>query len=159
MAVIDGGEFRVKVGGKVVAFATSSTINLSTEYAEIAPVATANAEWKSIVPIRKKASIDTNALMGTSDNYDFGDLWDAWTNGTLISIEFSSEKALHWSITANAYIASLSATGAVSQDSTIRAKFEIDGLATLKQNSAEKDNLITDDTGTIITDDEGAAIF
>ena len=131
MAVIDGGEFRVKVGSKVVAFATSSTINVSSAIDVVANTSVSTKTIVKVTPGRKTASVNTNALMGVSDNYDFGDLWDAWLNDSLVSLEFAGDTNGQWSLAGSAYIGSLSSTTPVSQDASIRVKFDFSGAVNL----------------------------
>lgn len=131
MAVIDGGEFRVKIDGTVVAYATSSTINLSTQMEKVAATASSSSAWQNVTPGRKRAVLNTNALYGQNTNKDWQDLWNAWVNGTPVSIEFGNYSTGDWKMAGTAYIQSLSATGAVSQDATARASFEFDGAVTL----------------------------
>ena len=77
MAVVDGGNLRVYVGGTAVAYATSSTINLTAQVDELAPTSVSDAQFTVVKPRRRSGNIATNALYGTSDNYDFKDLFDA----------------------------------------------------------------------------------
>lgn len=159
MAVIDGGEFRVKVSGVVIGYATSSTINLSTQLDKIAATGVSAAAWDNYTPGRRSATINTNALYGTSTNKNFADLWNAWVNGNSVSIEFGSPGAGEWKFAGTAYIKSLSATGAVAQDSTARASFQFSGPVALSTNSSEPETILTDDSGTGITDDSGVSLL
>lgn len=127
MAVTDGSLLRIYLNGVAIAYATSSTINLSSEVDVLAPTSSAAAAWENIAPRRKKGTISTNALYGTSLLIDWKQLYDAWDADTLIAIAWRSTLTGEWSITGNAYITSLSATGAVSQDATHRATFRFSG--------------------------------
>jgi len=131
MAVVDGGEFRIRIGGTVVGYATSSTINLKTALDKVAAASVSSSAWQNYSPGRRSATLNTNALYGTSANYDFKDLWDAWVVGSSVSIEFGKDSTDEWELAGTAYIESLSATGAVSQDSTCRASFKFSGAVTL----------------------------
>lgn len=131
MAVIDGGAFRVKIDGTVVAYATSSTINLTTQMEKVAATSSGAAAWQNVTPGRKRAVLNTNALYGQDTNKDWEDMWNAWVNGSSVSIEFGNYDSGDWKMAGTAYIQSLSATGAVSQDATARATFEFDGAVTL----------------------------
>lgn len=160
MAVLDGGGFRVKIDSTVVAYATSSTINLSTQMEKVAATSSGASSWQNVTPGRKKANLNTNALYGTSTNKDFEDLWNAWVNSTSVSIEFGTFESGEWKMAGTAYIATLSATGAVSQDATARATFEFTGAVTLSTVSgSDPETLLTDDTGTTLTDDTGTSPF
>jgi len=65
MAVVDGGNLRVYVGGTAVAYATSSTINLTAQVDELAPTSVSDAQFTVVKPRRRSGNIATNALYGT----------------------------------------------------------------------------------------------
>jgi len=132
MAVVDGGLVRVYIGGTAVAYATSSTINLSTEVDKLAPTSASAAEYDVIVPRRRAGNLNINALYGTSANYDFKDLFDAWEAGTEVTVAFKYDNAGDWNISSNAYITGLSVTGAVNQDATARATITFSGAISIE---------------------------
>jgi len=135
MAVVDGGNLRVYVGGTAVAYATSSTINLTAQVDELAPTSVSDAQFTVVKPRRRSGNIATNALYGTSDNYDFKDLFDAWKAGTSLTIAFEVAETGEWEVSGSAYITALSATGAVSQDGSVRATFTFSGATSISINS------------------------
>lgn len=135
MAIIDGGELRVYIGGDPIAYATSSTINLTAQVDQLAPTSVSDAPFTVIKPRRKSGNISTNSLYGTGSNYDFKQMFDAWNNGTQLTIAFKSPNSGEWQVSSSAYITSLSATGAVSEDSSLRATIQFSGAITISTNA------------------------
>lgn len=131
MAVVDGTLLRIYIGGTAIAYSTSSTLNLTTEVDEIAPTSASAANFTVIKPRRKGGSISTNALYGAAASKDFKDLYDAWENDTQLSIAFKSPDSGEWEVSSNAYVTSLSTTGAVNQDATLRATFSFSGSTSI----------------------------
>jgi len=127
MAVVDGGELRVYIGGTPIAFATSSTINLTSQVDELAPTSVSDASFTVVKPRRRSISISTNALYGASTNYDFKDLYDAWKAGTSVTIAFKTTTTGEWEVSGTAYVTGISASASVSQDASVRATFTISG--------------------------------
>lgn len=134
MAVVDGALLRVYVNGTAVAYATSSTINLTTEVDQIAPTSVSDAAFSVIKPRRKTGNIATNSLYGVSSNYDFADLYSAWNNGTALTVAYKSAGSEEWQVSASAYITSLSSSAAVQQDASLRITFQFSGTTTLTTN-------------------------
>lgn len=134
MAVIDGALLRVYVNGTAVAFATSSTINLTTEVDQIAPTSVSDAAFNVIKPRRKTGNIATNALYGSSASYDFGDLYDAWNNGTAVTVAYKSAGSSEWIVSSSAYVTSISSSAAVQQDASLRCTFQFSGATTVTTN-------------------------
>ena len=96
MAVVDGADLRVYIDGTVIAFATSSTINLNAEFDQLAPTAAGDASFNVIKPRRQNGTINTNALYGTSSNKDFKDLFTAYSTQASVSIAFKYDSAGEW---------------------------------------------------------------
>lgn len=131
MAVVAGDVLRVYVDGTVVGYATSTTINLSTELDQLAPTSVSGDAFNTVKPRRKSGTITTNALYGTSTNKDFKDLFTAWDGDSSVTIAFKYDSAGEWNIAGTAYITNLTANGSVSQDATLSVTFAFSGAITL----------------------------
>jgi len=135
MSVVDGNLLRVYVGGTAIAYATSSTLNLTAQVDELAPTSSSAAAFTVVKPRRKSGSISTNALYGAAANYDFEDIFDAWKNGTALTIAFSSPGTDEWEVSSSAYVSQVSASGSVREDASLRITFVFSGTITRTTNT------------------------
>ena len=127
MAIVSGTDLRVYISGAAVAYATTSNLTLDAEITELAPTSVGAASFRRIEPRRMAGQIVTNALYGPADNYDFADLFDAWTNGTEVEVVFRTSTSGEWTYEASGYVTNLSLTATVEENASATATFTLNG--------------------------------
>lgn len=129
--VINGTSLRVYIGGNVVAYATSSNIDMSTELRETIHKDNPGSGFREVAPGQKSATIGVEAFLNEDGaNNAWGDLFAAWTGRTEIEWVYSTEASGDTRLSGNGYITSLSSTAPVEENSTVSLTIEVNGAIT-----------------------------
>jgi hypothetical protein len=129
--VINGTLLRLYIGGNAVAYATSSTLDLTTALRETIHKDNPGSGDREVEPGQKSGTCSFEALYSEDgDNNDFAELFDAWKDRTKLTCMISTEVAGDTKYTFEAYLTSLSSTGPVEENATFSGTLEITGSIT-----------------------------
>lgn len=130
MAIFNGTNLGVYIGGTLVAAATDCSLSLNMETIDI--TTKDSAGYRELLGGLRSGSISCSGLIDYQDasNKDITDLYDAWEARTELTLKFSSEISGDESYTANGYLTSLEQSGGTEDTATYSATFELTGEVT-----------------------------
>jgi TP901-1 family phage major tail protein len=130
MAIFNGTNLGVYIGGTLVAAATDCSLSLNMETIDI--TTKDSAGYRELLGGLRSGSISCSGLIDYQDasNKDITDLYDAWEGRTELTLKFSSEIAGDESYTASGFLTSLEQSGGTEDTATYSATFELTGEVT-----------------------------
>ena len=129
MAVQDGRALRIKIGGSVIALATSCSLSITGDTLETA-TKDDTGKWKSKVLSGLSATLTHSGLLGVLHS-DLSAHWASLTAGTEFSWEFTDSVATHNKFSGTVFFSGLSIEAADLQNVTIELPIEVTGEVTL----------------------------
>ena len=125
MAVFNGTNLGVYIGGTIIAAAQDVSLSLSAEMIDI--TTKDSAAFRELLPGLRSGSMSCNGLIDFgSANKDTIDLWDAYEGRSLLSLKFDDTGG-GAEFTASGYITSLELSGGTEDTATFSATFELTG--------------------------------
>lgn len=129
MAVFNGTNLGVYVGGTIIAAATDCSLSLNMDTIDI--TTKDSAGYRELLAGLRSGSMSCNGLIDyQSSNQDTVDLVTAWTNRTSLTLKFSNEITGDQSYTASGFLTSLEQSGGTEDTATYSASFELTGVVT-----------------------------
>ena len=132
MAIFNGTELGVYIGGTLIAAATDCSLSLNMETIDI--TTKDSAGYRELLGGLKSGSISCSGLIDYLDasNKDITDLWTAWENRDTLVLKFAkaNETAGELSFSASGFITSLEQSGGTEDTATYSATFELTGAIT-----------------------------
>ena len=130
MAIFNGTNLGVYMGGTLIAAATDCSLSLNMETIDI--TTKDSAGYRELLAGLRSGSISVSGLIDYTDasNKDVTDLYDAWEGRTELTLKFSSELSGDESYTANGFLTSLEQSGGTEDTATYSATFELTGEVT-----------------------------
>lgn len=129
MAVFNGTNLGVYVGGTIIAAATDCSLSLNMDTIDI--TTKDSAGYRELLAGLRSGSMSCNGLIDyQSANQDTVDLVTAWTNRTSLTLKFSNEITGDQSYTASGFLTSLEQSGGTEDTATYSASFELTGVVT-----------------------------
>lgn len=129
MAVINGNDIGVYVGGTLIGCLTSATFN--STMAEIITTCKDNGGVKTMVPGGLEATVSFEGNFNPSSTYSFGDLVSVHSNKTEVNIKMGDNANL--TIFALAYLTTISWTAPLNAASTFSGTFTVSGAWTYSE--------------------------
>ncbi len=126
MAVINGNDIGVYVGGQLIGCLTGSTFSATRE--EIDVTCKDNAGAKQVLPGGSSATVSFEGLWNPSGAYNFGDLVDIHLAGTKVNIKMGDNTTL--TFFAEAYLNQLEFSAPLNAGSTFSGTFTVTGAWT-----------------------------
>jgi hypothetical protein len=123
MAVINGNNIGVYVGGQLIGCLTNATFNSTNNTIDV--TCKDNNGDRAILPSGNTATVDFEGLFNPSSTYGLADLVDIHKNRTEVSIGIGDQANL--TIYAQAYLNTLSFSGPLNAGTTFSGSFEITG--------------------------------
>lgn len=123
MAVINGNNIGVYVGGQLIGCLTNATFNSTNNTIDV--TCKDNNGDRAILPAGNTATVDFEGLFNPSSTYGLADLVDIHKNKTEVSIGIGDQTNL--TIYAQAYLNTLSFSGPLNAGTTFSGSFEITG--------------------------------
>lgn len=123
MAVINGNNIGVYVGGQLIGCLTNATFNSTNNTIDV--TCKDNNGDRAILPSGNTATVDFEGLFNPSSTYGLTDLLDIHKNKTEVSIGIGDQTTL--TIYAQAYLNTLSFSGPLNAGTTFSGSFEITG--------------------------------
>lgn len=123
MAVVNGNDIGVYIGGVLIGCLTSNTFNSQRE--EIVTTCKDNNGAKTVLLGGLDASVDFEGNFNPASTYSFGDLVALHKNKTEVSLAFGDNTNL--TIHAQALLPTLSWSGPLNAASTFSGKFTVTG--------------------------------
>lgn len=123
MAVINGNNIGVYVGGQLIGCLTNATFNSTNNTIDV--TCKDNNGDRAILPSGNTATVDFEGLFNPSSTYGLADLLDIHKNKTEVSIGIGDQTTL--TIYAQAYLNTLSFSGPLNAGTTFSGSFEITG--------------------------------
>jgi TP901-1 family phage major tail protein len=132
MAIFNGTELGVYIGGTLIAAATDCSLSLNMETIDI--TTKDSSGYRELLGGLKSGSISCSGLIDYLDasNKDITDLWTAWENRDTLVLKFAkaNETAGELSFSASGFITSLEQSGGTEDTATYSATFELTGAIT-----------------------------
>jgi TP901-1 family phage major tail protein len=129
MAIFNGTNLGVYIGGTLIAAATDCSLSLNMETIDI--TTKDSAGYRELLGGLRSGSISVSGLIDYQDaNQDVTDLYDAWEGRTALTLKFSSEITGDESYTATGFLTSLEQSGGTEDTATYSATFELSGEVT-----------------------------
>jgi len=130
MAIFNGTNLGVYMGGTLIAAATDCSLSLNMETIDI--TTKDSSGYRELLAGLRSGSISVSGLIDYADasNKDVTDLYDAWEGRTELTLKFSSEISGDESYTANGFLTSLEQSGGTEDTATYSATFELTGEVT-----------------------------
>lgn len=132
MAIFNGTELGVYIGGTLIAAATDCSLSLNMEMIDI--TTKDSAAFRELLPGLRSGSISCSGLIDFLDasNKDMTDLWSAYENKETLTLKFAkaNETAGELSFSASGFISSLEQSGGTEDTATYSATFELTGAIT-----------------------------
>lgn len=126
MAVVNGNDIGVYVGGVLIGCLTNASFSSQNE--EIVVTCKDNAGAKAVLSGGNSASISFDGMFNPSSTYNFGDLVALHLAGTSANIRMGDNTNL--TIYATAFLQTLEWTGPLNAGSTFSGTFNITGVWT-----------------------------
>lgn len=123
MAVLNGNNIGVYVGGQLIGCLTNATFNSTNNTIDV--TCKDNNGDRAILPSGNTATVDFEGLFNPSSTYGLADLVDIHKNRTEVSIGIGDQANL--TIYAQAYLNTLSFSGPLNAGTTFSGSFEITG--------------------------------
>jgi len=133
VGVIKGEQFRLYLGGSVVAYATECSIDLTAAEVEIVHKDNAGASWRNVQLGQKSGTVNVSALFsedGAANTHDV--LFNALANGTSLTAMCSTEVAGDNRYNMTLVCTSFSVNATVNENASFSATFAIDGEPTIE---------------------------
>lgn len=133
VGVIKGEQFRLYLGGAVVAYATECSIDLTAAEVEIVHKDNAGASWRNVQLGQKSGTVNVSALFsedGAANTHDV--LFNALANGTSLTAMCSTEVAGDYRYNMTLVCTSFSVNATVNENASFSATFAIDGEPTIE---------------------------
>jgi len=125
MAVLNGTNLGVYIGGTIIAAAQDVSLSLSAEMIDI--TTKDSSAWRELLPGLRSGSMSCSGLIDfASANKDAIDLWSAYEDRSLLSLKFDDTGG-GAEFTASGYITSLELSGGTEDTATFSATFELTG--------------------------------
>ena len=130
MAIFNGTNLGVYIGGTLIAAAQDVSLSLSMETIDI--TTKDSAGYRELLAGLRSGSMSCNGLIDYVDasNKDVTDLYAAWEARTELTLKFSSEITGDTSFTASGFLTSLEQSGGTEDTATYSATFELTGQVT-----------------------------
>jgi TP901-1 family phage major tail protein len=132
MAIFNGTELGVYIGGTLIAAAQDVSLSLNMETIDI--TTKDSSGYRELLGGLKSGSMSVSGLIDYLDasNKDITDLWTAWENRDTLTLKFSkaTETAGELSFSASGFITSLEQSGGTEDTATYSATFELTGAIT-----------------------------
>mgnify|MGYP001425253873 CR=1 FL=1 len=132
MAIFNGTELGVYIGGTLIAAAQDVSLSLNMETIDI--TTKDSSGYRELLAGMKSGSMSVSGLIDYLDasNKDITDLWTAWENRDTLTLKFSkaTETAGELSFSASGFITSLEQSGGTEDTATYSATFELTGAIT-----------------------------
>lgn len=129
MAIFNGTNLGVYLGGNLIAAATDCSLSLSVETIDI--TTKDSAGFRELLAGTRSGSVSCSGLIDyQSSDQDVVDLFAAWNNRTALTLKFSNEIVGDASYEATAFITSLEQSGGTEDTATYSASFELSGTVT-----------------------------
>ena len=130
MAIFNGTNLGVYIGGTLIAAATDCSLSLNMETIDI--TTKDSAGYRELLGGLRSGSVSVSGLIDYQDasNKDVTDLYDAWEGRTELTLKFSSEVVGDESYTASGFLTSLEQSGGTEDTATYSATFELTGEVT-----------------------------
>ena len=130
MAIFNGTNLGVYIGGTLIAAAQDVSLSLSMETIDI--TTKDSAGYRELLAGLRSGSMSCNGLIDYVDasNKDVTDLYGAWEARTELTLKFSSEITGDTSFTASGFLTSLEQSGGTEDTATYSATFELTGQVT-----------------------------
>lgn len=122
----NGTKILVSVGGTAIAAATSHSLSLSSDMADI--TSKDSLGWKEILPTLKSWSIDEDALLAYDATVGYVQLFGALKDRTKVTLVFTNDTVGDQAFTGEAYITSLDTDGPMEDAATFSCSFEGTGV-------------------------------
>jgi len=129
MAVLNGNDIGVYVGGTLIGCLTNATFSSQNE--EIDVTCKDNDGARAVLPGGNTASISFEGNFNPSSTYNFGDLVSVHLNGTQVNIKMGDNTNL--TVFALAYLNQLEWTAPLNAASTFSGTFSITGAWTYSE--------------------------
>lgn len=126
MAVLNGNNIGVYVGGQLIGCLTNATFSSTNTTIDV--TCKDNNGDRAILPSGNTATVEFEGLFNPSSTYGLQDLVDIHKNKTEVSIGIGDQTTL--TIYAQAYLNTLSFTGPLNAATTFSGTFEITGTWT-----------------------------
>lgn len=133
VGVIKGEQFRLYLGGSVVAYATECSIDLTAAEVEIVHKDNAGASWRNVQLGQKSGTVNVSALFsedGAANTHDV--LFNALANGTSLTAMCSTEVAGDYRYNMTLVCTSFSVNATVNENASFSATFAINGEPTIE---------------------------
>ena len=130
MAIFNGTNLGVYIGGTLIAAAQDVSMSLSMETIDI--TTKDSAGYRELLAGLRSGSMSCNGLIDYVDasNKDVTDLYGAWEGRTELTLKFSSEITGDTSFEASGFLTSLEQSGGTEDTATYSATFELTGQVT-----------------------------
>jgi TP901-1 family phage major tail protein len=130
MAIFNGTNLGVYIGGTLIAAAQDVSLSLSMETIDI--TTKDSAGYRELLAGLRSGSMSCNGLIDYVDasNKDVTDLYAAWEARTELTLKFSSEITGDTSFEASGFLTSLEQSGGTEDTATYSATFELTGQVT-----------------------------
>ena len=131
MAVINGNNIGVYVGGQLIGCLTNATFNSTNTTIDV--TCKDNNGDRAILPSGNSATIEFEGLFNPSSTYGLDDLLNIHYNKTLVTIGIGDSNyvsSVTVYVSASAYLNTLSFTGPLNAATTFSGTFEITGTWT-----------------------------
>jgi len=129
MAVLNGNDIGVYVGGTLIGCLTNATFSSQNE--EIEVTCKDNDGARAVLPGGNTASISFEGNFNPSSTYNFGDLVAVHKNGTQVNVKMGDNTNL--TVFAQAYLNQLEWTAPLNAASTFSGTFSITGAWTYSE--------------------------
>jgi len=133
MAIFNGTELGVYIGGTLIAAATDCSVSVSMETIDI--TTKDSAGWRELLGGTKSGSMSVSGLIDYNDgaNKDVNDLFTALSDRTALTLKFAKANPVvgeDYNYSATGFITSLEQSGGTEDTATYSASFELSGVIT-----------------------------
>ena len=133
MAIFNGTELGVYIGGTLIAAATDCSLSLNMETIDI--TTKDSAGFRELLGGVKSGSMSVSGLIDYNDasNDDVSDLFTALDNRTSLTLKFAKANPVvgeDFNYSASGFITSLEQSGGTEDTATYSASFELSGAIT-----------------------------
>ena len=125
MAVFNGTQLGVYIGGTIIAAAQDVSLSLSMETIDV--TTKDSAGFRELLAGLRSGSMSCNGLIDyASSNKDTLDLWSAFANRSSLTLTFQ-ESTSSTTFSASGFLTSLEQSGGTEDTATFSATFELTG--------------------------------
>lgn len=130
MAIFNGTELGVYIGGTLIAAAQSCSLSLSGDTIEI--TTNDSSGWAEFLAGKRSGTMSCDGLIDMLDasNKDVTDLWGAFEGRTELTLKFgkANEATGEISVGASGFLTSLELSGSTEDTATYSASFQLTGV-------------------------------